>query len=276
MELQQNPYPSLEDTARKYGIPGKFTEVAEYWEKGVQTDEIPPEILDKYVLQDVDVTYQIFLEQQKQIQAHQRPLFNLAMQDLLCLEEIEWNGVRYDRSGIELKSKQIETEISEIQSKLNLYHSVPNFNWNSSHHLGALLFGGTILEEIKVPDGYYKSGKKKGEVKYRKEIVEHHLPKMFHSSRKTETGKLSTDEDALLTLGDSDLIKGILRIKELEKLNSTYFAGLLDKAEKANFEEGYLHGQFNQCVTRTGRLSSSKPNLQNAPEELHAYFISRF
>lgn len=276
LDRQQNAYPSLEGTARKYGIQGKFTEVAEYWDKGVQTDEIPLEILDKYVKQDVDVTYQIFLEQQKLIQPHHRSLLRLAMLDLLCLEEMEWHGIKYDRSGIEEKSKQIETEISELQSRLNLFHSVPNFNWNSSDHLSALLFGGTILQEVKVPAGYYKTGKKAGEVKYKKELVEHHLPRLFKPVNKTETGKNSTDEDALLKLGDSELVKSILKIKELQKLNSTYFGGLLSTLDKFNFEPGWIHGNFNQCVTRTGRLSSSKPNLQNAPEDLDAFLVSRF
>jgi DNA polymerase I-like protein with 3'-5' exonuclease and polymerase domains len=276
LERQSKPYPSLDGTAAKYGLGAKLDKIREYWERGVQTSEIPRDELAEYVLQDVELTHQIYLKQQQQIKPQQAALFRLAMLDLLCLEEIEWNGLKYDRSGIEKEQKQIETEISDIQSKLNLYHSVPNFNWSSSDHLSALLFGGTIKEEVRVPDGHYKSGKRAGEVKYKKEIREHHLPRLFKPNKKTEGGKLSTDEDSLMQLGDSDIVKGILRIKELQKLNSTYFGGFLEKAESLYFEPNYIHANFNQVVTRTGRLSSTKPNLQNTPEQLDAHFISRF
>jgi DNA polymerase-1 len=276
LDRQSHSYPSLEGTAATYGIGAKLNKVAEYWAKGVQTSEIPRDELAEYVLQDVRLTHQIYLKQQQLIKPSQAALIRLAMLDLLCLEDIEWNGLKYDRSGIEEQSKQIDAEILNIQTQLNLHHSVPNFNWNSSDHLSSLLFGGTIVQEVKVPAGHYKTGAKAGEVKYKKEIVEHHLPRMFKPLKKTEGGKLSTDEDVLIQLGDSDLIKNILRIKALQKLNSTYFKGFLEKADKAFFEPDYIHANFNQVVTRTGRLSSSKPNLQNTPEELDAHFISRW
>jgi DNA polymerase-1 len=276
LERQGNPYPSLEETSERYGIGAKLKEVEEYWERGVQTSEIPRDVLDKYVRQDVDITYQVYLAQQKLIKPSQRTLFRLAMLDLLCLEELEWNGMRYDKIGIEKKSKEIESEIAKLQSELNLYHSIPNFNWASSDHLSALLFGGTITEKVKVPCGHYKSGAKSGEVKYKTEVVEHHLPRRYTPKRTTPGGKYSTDESSLVELDGSDLVKGILRIKELEKLNTTYFRGLLEKTEKFNFEPEYLHSSFNQSVTKTGRLSSTKPNLQNKPEALDEFIITRF
>ena len=43
-----------------------------------------------------------------------------------------------------------------------------------------------------------------------------------------------------------------------------------------NWETNVLHGQLNQCVARTGRLSSSKPNLQNFDGEIKQLFGSRY
>lgn len=276
MDRQCWPYPSLEDVGRLYGVGGKVDEVKEFWDRGIQTSEIPRDILDKYVLQDVELTYQVYQKQQELIRPHQKTLFRLDMLDLLCLEEIEWNGIKYDRHGIQQKAEEIEAELLKIQSELDIRHSVPDFNWNSPNHLSALLFGGTIVQERRVPCGTYKSGKRAGEVKYKKELVEFHLPRLFKPIRKTETGKFATGEDILVQLGDSDLIQKILRIRELQKLCSNYLRGFLEKAQEYNFEPDFIHAQFNQVVTRTGRLSSSKPNLQNTPEELDEYLISRF
>lgn len=78
------------------------------------------------------------------------------------------------------------------------------------------------------------------------------------------------------------LVKSILRYRELTKLKSTYTKPLIDKNPVQrdfvkldpevnklfyahNLGAYRLHARFNQCVTHTGRLSSSDPNLQNIP-----------
>ncbi|MBF9682943.1 hypothetical protein IAI36_11710, partial [Streptococcus pseudopneumoniae] len=76
----------------------------------------------------------------------------------------------------------------------------------------------------------------------------------------------ATDEATLRKLKGPNARKYVgplLKLAELEKLNSTYYKGLPEKAVVGHWEEGYIHGQFNQCVAQTGRLSSSGPNLQN-------------
>jgi DNA polymerase I-like protein with 3'-5' exonuclease and polymerase domains len=57
---------------------------------------------------------------------------------------------------------------------------------------------------------------------------------------------------------------------------STYYRGLLKLATELNWKENKIHGQLNQCVARTGRLSSSKPNLQNFDGGIKGLFYSRF
>jgi len=47
----------------------------------------------------------------------------------------------------------------------------------------------------------------------------------------------------------------------LMKLDSTFIEGLLKQRDK----EGRIHSRFMQCVTATGRISSTEPNLQNIP-----------
>jgi DNA polymerase-1 len=65
-----------------------------------------------------------------------------------------------------------------------------------------------------------------------------------------------------------------LELSKLEKRNGTYYKGLVKLREEMHWPENKLHGQFNQCVAATGRLSSSKPNLQNFDSSLQDIFIT--
>lgn len=80
--------------------------------------------------------------------------------------------------------------------------------------------------------------------------------------RRGKTG-LSTDVDVLTRLASlHPLPAKILEYRSVAKLHSTYVEGLLAAVDPRT---GRLHTTFNQCVTATGRLSSTEPNLQNIP-----------
>ena len=82
------------------------------------------------------------------------------------------------------------------------------------------------------------------------------------SGRKTSTGRVSTSKAVLEELAQSyDLPRLIIEYRELDKLKTVYTDSLPDQIA----EDGRIHGQLNQTVTATGRLSSSEPNLQNIP-----------
>jgi DNA polymerase-1 len=68
----------------------------------------------------------------------------------------------------------------------------------------------------------------------------------------------------------------LLELAKLDKLNGTYYKGIPKKNKESCQEEGFIHGQFNQVVAQTGRLSSSEPNLQNIAGEVLEVFISRY
>lgn len=64
---QRNPYNSLNDALQKYGYPLKLDGVkTEYWDKGIDTDEIPVDILREYLEYDLIGTENVFKEQAKQ------------------------------------------------------------------------------------------------------------------------------------------------------------------------------------------------------------------
>ena len=72
------------------------------------------------------------------------------------------------------------------------------------------------------------------------------------------------------------VIDHILLYRSYQKLNSTYVEGLLRVAGP----DGGVHSVFSQTDTRTGRISSSEPNLQNIPvrtelgSRLRRYFVA--
>lgn len=80
--------------------------------------------------------------------------------------------------------------------------------------------------------------------------------------KKTATGQVSTSKDILTELAEKyEIAQLIIDYRELDKLKATY----ADALPKLIDEDGRIHGNVNQTVTTTGRLSSSDPNLQNIP-----------
>ena len=82
------------------------------------------------------------------------------------------------------------------------------------------------------------------------------------SGRKTSTGRVSTSKAVLEELAlTHELPRLIIEYRELEKLKSVYTDALPHQVAA----DGRIHGQLNQTVAATGRLSASEPNLQNIP-----------
>ena len=81
----------------------------------------------------------------------------------------------------------------------------------------------------------------------------------------------SVDKDALKELADEyEGVKILLEYRKLTKLKSTYIEPLPQKV----WDDGCLHGEINQMGTKTGRLASENPNLQNIPPEARKIFIA--
>jgi DNA polymerase-1 len=126
----------------------------------------------------------------------------------------------------------------------------------------------TIMEEV----GYefnVNSPKQLGEALFEKMGLKH--------GKKTKNG-YSTSADVLESLRyDNPVVDEILTYRTLTKLKSTYCDGMV----KVIGEDRRIHSSFNQTETRTGRISSTEPNLQNIPvrtelgREMRKFFIAR-
>ncbi len=283
---QAESYPSLNATAEYYELGSKLDEVKEnYWKNGIDTDKVPKEILADYLKRDVELTETVMAKQMEELS--KRPelqrLVSLHNQDLLVLEEMEYNGLKYDYDKSIVLGDELEEQISKLNKRLFSYHAYDNFNPNSNDHLSVFLYGGSISERFQSPNGHYKTGKRAGEVKYKWEERQKEFPRLMKplaGSELKKEGFFSTNEDTLKKLKPNKEGKEILDIlltrTTLEKRKSTYYQGIVKLIDEMNWNKDTIHGQLNQCVAKTGRLSSSKPNLQNFDGEIKSLFTTRY
>ena len=158
------------------------------------------------------------------------------------LAETEKAGMGVDADGIRAYSGVLEANADSFRRKI--YEDVgEEFNINSPKQLGVILF-----EKLGLP-----------------------------CKKKTKTG-YSTNADVLEDLAEQNAtVAEILQYRTFSKLKSTYCDGLL----KSIAPDGRIHSSFNQTETRTGRLSSTEPNLQNIPvrtpvgREFRKFFVAR-
>ena len=285
---QTESYPSMNSMAEKYGLPMKPDIKARYWENGIDTKEIPKDEIVSYLKDhDLVTTLKIFNIQKELVQNKSKQfqrLVSLHNQDLLVLQEIEYNGLAFDEQSCLIAATNLTKTIEELRMELHDYHNLEEFNTESGDHLSCLLYGGDIVVARKELIGTYKTGDKKGMDKYGWKDYTYTLPRLVTPLPKTELKKVGywqTGEDVLKSLKPRDkaakrVIQVILELAKLEKIVGTYYLGLPKLREKMNWKQGYLHGNLNQCVARTGRLSSTKPNLQNISGDMKNVFITRF
>jgi len=285
---QQYPYPSLNGVSAYYDLGSKLDVIAtEYWSNKIDTPNIPKDLLEEYLIQDLQLTQKVYEKQMEEFavstKAMQR-LISLHNQDLLILQEMEFNGLLFDENRSNILAKELETQIEVMDRILYDYHDLVEFNPNSTEHVSSLLYGGTFKVRRREVIGVFKTGTRVGQQKERwvdHEIVFPRLINPIKGSELVKEGFFSTDDQTLKSLKirskyGKDLVEVLLKRATLEKRLTAYYRGLVDLRKEMNWHEGRLYGQLNQCVARTGRLSSSKPNLQNFDGEIKQLFRSRY
>lgn len=282
---QLNKFPSLNDTLVKYGYPEKLDVVkTQFWEQGIDTDQVPWPILSEYAAKDAADTLLVYHKQQELLTPRQKVLVSLMSQDMLVLQEMERNGIKFNEELCADKAKELDNEILTVKASLQaVYSSVP-INFGSPDQLSAFLYGGQVVEPIKVADGLFKTGKSKGLPKFKNGEISHALPRLFvpiKGSELKKEGLYATNEPTLrklkaLNKANQWVVETLLRLAKLETLNSKYYVGLPKLNLEMHWPKERLHGQIHQTLAGTGRLSSSKPNQQNFASELQDIFVSEY
>ncbi|MCV5968438.1 DNA polymerase, partial [Lactococcus petauri] len=113
----------------------------------------------------------------------------------------------------------------------SVYPDVP-INFGSGDQLSAFLYGGTVVQTVKQPAGIFKTGERKGQVKFQNVDIEHKLPRLVEPLKNSELKKpgfYATDEGTLKKLKGpfaKKYVSLILRLARLDKLIGTYYEGL--------------------------------------------------
>ncbi len=169
-------------------------------------------------------------------------LFEIEMPLALVLASMEDIGFLLDRKGLTSMNEELKERLAEIEKAI-YENAGETFNINSPKQLGVILF-----EKLGLP-----------------------------AKKKTKSG-YSTNAEVLESLkGLHPIIDSILEYRVLTKLKATYCEGLLLKMDS----DDVVHSTFIQTETRTGRISSAEPNLQNIPvrkeegKRLREFFIAR-
>ena len=285
---QTESYPSMNSMAEKYGLSQKPDIKTKYWDAGIDTKDIPKDEIVSY-LKDHDLTtttqiYNIQTELVGKKSAQFKRLVSLMNQDLIVLEEIEYNGLYFNEQLCLVEAESLTKQIDELRMELHDYHNIEEFNTESGDHLSCLIYGGTITIPRKEIVGTYKTGDRKGEEKYGWKDYSYTLPRLFNPLPKSELkkpGYFATGEDVLRQLKSRDkfakrVVDIILQLAKLEKIVGTYYKGLPKLRESMNWKPNMLYGNLNQVTARTGRLSSTKPNLQNISGDMKRVFETRF
>ena len=206
--------------------------------KQITMAETAVELAADYASADADMTWRLreYLTPKVDEEQQQAVMNDIEMPLLPVIVRMQRNGILIDRSALAEMSEELGGELASIENHArNEVMAGREFNLASNRQLADILIG-----ELGAP-----------------------------KTRRTKTG-YSMDANALegmLQKEDLDprayeLVRDVLRFRELSKLKSTYVDAL---PLMVNPRTGRVHTSFNQVGSATGRLSSTDPNVQNIP-----------
>lgn len=196
-----------------------------------RTDLVSIEQLGEYSIDDVTKPLQLLDVFLPRLEADGllKVFSELEMPKVFMLKDVEMKGIRLDMEMLEQRFAEAPEVLAEIEERMyKLRPSGEPFNAGSTKQLNKILFEELDIEPIGEPG---------------------------------KTGLFSTNKENMEKWArDHELVGVILEYRQVSKLMGTYLSGLKKRVGK----DGRIRTRFNPILT-TGRLSSSKPNLQNIP-----------
>ena len=244
---------ALDACAKRYNLGGKGDTIKRLMSAGVCPSQMPSSLLRKYNVVDVDLCHELFLIQRAILQEQEKlKVFYSRCLVTPVLADIEFQGMCLDADRVNLVTQKVTAELVEIQQQfIKLYGDV---NMGSPDQRAVLLF----------------------------DTLKFAPPKDWRGNPLlTPKGKISTSQDALARLkAKTKKQREFLELYgKYSKLNALYTKTLKNAQACCNENDGILLAQFNQTVTKTGRLSSTglvhSIQFQNFPRDFKPLFKAR-
>jgi DNA polymerase I-like protein with 3'-5' exonuclease and polymerase domains len=247
---------SLENCAQRTFGKGKINVISKMYKAGLCSTDIPESWLEKYCIQDVGLTHELFLTQlQKCTALNLLPIVYTRCLATPVLVDVEKNGMQLDGARVDSLYQQKEIEYAEVQRSLDDFTG--GINLNSPIQLREYLYETLGFAPLM----------KKQRGQWAEDL--------------TDSGLRKTDSDTISRL------KATTKQQERFRELFTQYKGLYNELTKylrkfndcVDSDEGHLDAEFNQTNTSTHRLSSSgkkyKTQFQNFPRDYKHLFCAR-
>lgn len=236
----------------------------------------------QYACADADCTFRVYRKLLPQIKKEKMEfvLYKIMLPQSTVLASIELNGVQIDRRRLEQLKVKCGNELKETETRLYAITEIKfvtdkrykltidkqKKKYQNSKILKKRYLLKEYLDKVEKYDFNFNSPKQLADLFYR--VLKLDKPE------KTKKGTtFSTDKKTLEKLkGKHPIIDLLLKYRKLTKMYNTYICPTLEGLD----ENDRIHTEYNQHITATGRLSSSKPNLQNVPKEFGKDFRDCF
>lgn len=236
--LETEPSYKLKDLATKW-LKEPSDTFDELFGKNTKFNTIPLDVALVYAGKDTHITWKLYQFQEKYLSRKDlkkvKKLYEEIENPIIDVcFEMEETGFVMDNLYAKEYDKILTEQLKEVE-KVLYKHFPKDMNFNSWQQLQKVLYDDWGLPDV--------------------------------------SGSMSTDADTLEMLSEEvehDGLEALLKYREITKLIGTY----IEKLPNERKHDGRVHGRFNQMGTKTGRYSSSSPNLQNIPKEARHLFIA--
>lgn len=278
---------NLKSLSETYLADDSIKVAKELWEwldernlKKDDTSKAPKELLERYALEDVRNTYDLFFVFSKKLvrikkwmnqRGYRTTPIDYYQEELIPMIDViidmELNGVKLDLEKTAKYKLDFTKKMEQIKQ---------NFpNDENTQKVEKILYD----KKVKARIARNKTGKIKKmppPIKFNWDSNEQLKLLLFKvlkekPTKKTKKGQPSIKADVLETFKEKyEWVESLLEYKLLSKLSSTYLKNLLELQKGTR-----IYANFNLTGTSTGRLSSSSPNMQNLPkrDEIKELFI---